>query len=144
MAFASKSEWAYFAGLIDGEGCIGINKFRIKNHYTYWRLRIQVTNTDSNICFWLKRELGGCVSTHHPHFPWSTRYVWAITGKKAGELLKKILPYLRIKKFQAELAIQFQFKRTAMGKLRAGDMLFLKECERKMHKLNAGGINSGI
>ncbi|MBU2249327.1 MAG: hypothetical protein KKD77_21445, partial [Gammaproteobacteria bacterium] len=35
-------------------------------------------------------------------------WVWEVRSKKAGEFLKLVLPYLQIKKPQAELAIQFQ------------------------------------
>lgn len=96
---------AYTAGIIDGEGSIGIQRNR-KNSNSY-SLRIRVTNTDPWVCYWLKNTFGGSVSieTTDRNRPC---YKWTIACRKAGIFLAMILPYLHIKKPQAEIASKFQ------------------------------------
>jgi hypothetical protein len=84
---------AYIAGIIDGEGSIGINKIKNYNgtNTTYYRLLVQVCMVEGCIPQWLCDAFG------------------------AVSFLKVILPYLKIKKEQAEIAIEFQSQRMKSG-----------------------------
>jgi len=104
-----KTDLAYTAGIVDGEGCIRIYKSSRKGHkYLDYVLRVDVTNTEIWLCQWLRFAFGGTVHKHgslpHCKLCWS----WVIQAKAAGEFLQLILPYLNIKRPQAELGIKFQ------------------------------------
>ena len=111
-------DYAYAAGLIDGEGCIGVYNqtcptTRTKTRYN---LLVRVQMSDWEAILWMKNTFGGCYRSH-PQLGYGTRimYEWTLSSKMAGEFLKQILPYLKNKRRQAELAIQFQDKRKKGG-----------------------------
>lgn len=99
---------AYLAGIIDGEGTIGIYYHKGRNSY---RVKIYVVNTYKPLIDWLGSVFGGFVYKRN-HTKWKTRYEWHL-GENAMELLKSLIPYLKIKKDQAILALGFRenFKR---------------------------------
>lgn len=108
-----KIELAYIAGLFDGEGHIFIEARKSKNKgkTVVHNLCIGITNTYKEVIDWIYEEFGATRSVRsrwkdHPN--WKTCYFWTTSAKKAGEFLKLIYPYLRIKKEQARLAIEFQ------------------------------------
>ena len=107
---------AYLAGLIDGEGSIAVSRTQTgaaakacKRGHAY-RASVTVTMTDLDLLKWAKRATGVgqiCpkkvnVIKHRPAWTWS---VWST---QAAALLEQLLPYLRIKKGQAENLIAFQ------------------------------------
>lgn len=97
---------AYIAGIIDGEGSINISKEKGGKNYV---LRVTVNNIDPNLIIYLKENVGGSIFQAHGKINQRrSLYNWVISAKKAGLFLKKILPYLIIKKDQAETAILFQ------------------------------------
>lgn len=107
----TETQLAYAAGIIDGEGYIGINKKYSKTHssgYQY-HIRIDVTMTDFCIPIWLQSQFGGSVYIHKGINKPDMR--WNITCRDAEKFLIAILPFLIVKKKQAELALQFQSRR---------------------------------
>ena len=108
---ATETELAYAAGIIDGEGCIGIWKYRqprCQHGYTY-ALRVTVTMTEPEVPTWLFETFGGCLNDYPPEREeWKRKYIWAISTKQARPFLGTILPYLKEKVEQAEIAIEFQ------------------------------------
>ena len=141
-----EQDLAYTAGLVDGEGCILITKWTQQRDpntspAAQYRLKVQVTNCDPEICYWLKdtfTKFTGCVSVHVPLKPWKTRYVWAVTGKKASKFLEVILPFLKVKRPQALLAIDYQNKKSLQG-LTSRNTTWLEEQRKQMHQLNKRG-----
>ena len=85
---------AYTAGIVDGEGYIGLNKG------TYYNLHIKVVNTNIHVLKWLQCKWGGSVTIHQRHisYKWRTPFRWVLTGQKALECLRQISPLLIIKK----------------------------------------------
>lgn len=105
-----KVDLAYAAGIIDGEGCITIqkkkNKTDIRPHAS---LLVAVASTDEWLCNWLKFAFGGSACQGNTKTKaGNTVWYWQITTRQAGEFLQLILPYLKMKRPQAELALQFQ------------------------------------
>lgn len=125
----SETDLAYAAGLMDGEGCIHIARSR--NSYT---LQITFNQTDSIIAPWLYAHFNGYLYKY-PKDNYQY-HEWSIFSNKAVDFLKKILPYLTLKKDQAKLAIQFQEERNARGhcwgKLRPRSLEVAKR-EEKMY-----------
>lgn len=105
-----RTDLAYVAGIIDGEGCIDVNRRNRPSHkYPDTSLRVTVVSTDQWLCQMLRFSFGGAVRERivdklHQLPQWD----WRIERGKASEFLKLILPYLHLKKPQAELGIKFQ------------------------------------
>jgi len=100
---------AHIAGIVDGEGCVGIYRHRYRasgedrmSHH----VRLNIANTCVPLMDYLSVHLGGEVrvyarGTHKPV------YVWQAYGENAGMVLQAILPYLVVKKQHAEIALEF-------------------------------------
>ena len=105
-----QTDLAYIAGIVDGEGYIGISADHRKRNpdRPCWRLRVAVTNIDEWLMKYLKFSIGGGIIGLKNSKNSRPCYQWEIKHSKASEFLKLIIPYLHIKKSQAELAIKFQ------------------------------------
>lgn len=116
-----KTDLAYFAGIMDGEGSIVIHtqhhskgKYSDRARMTSYVLTVGVANTNEWIIKQLQLAFGGYVGiTSHGNDYRRTCYEWNVTSVRAMNFLVAILPYLRIKKPQADVAIDFQKKKTA-------------------------------
>lgn len=105
--------YAYFAGAIDADGFISIQRTVKKSkpwHPTYHTVRVGFTGTVGTVVQDLLREnFGGSVYVHIPknknHKP---SHSWQASGKKAKVVLIAIAPYLLVKQEQAHLGIEFQ------------------------------------
>lgn len=133
-------ELAYTGGIIDGEGYIGIRRVKTKNSQRGFLLclKVHVTNTNSMLVKWLQSLYGGSVYCH-PHIGnRKDDWQWCVQTAQALKFLKLIIPYLKIKKRQATIAIPFGLRRK-QGKKKAWE---LKEDDRDalaIKKLNARG-----
>lgn len=98
---------AYLAGMLDGEGSIQID---IRSH-RYFGLTIQISSTTPGILEQLRKDCLslGDVTSYKPKDP--TRrlaFNWRFYSREAEFLLEQAMPYLRIKKERAQLALRFQ------------------------------------
>lgn len=130
---------AYIAGILDGEGCITIIRQKRKSYKLGWQyqLRIIVSNADRWLCYFLKQEFGG--SVQECFSPTNTKmYRWYLTSRKALNFLEAVLPYIHIKKSQAEVAIEFQKQRILGGEVAFTDKgqryFAIQEKQRKILK----------
>jgi len=105
---------AYYAGLVDGEGSIVIywhGKTKNVQHYRYI-LHMNISNNNREIFDPLKAEFGGCVSKWPcpPELIGKRREHWrfGISQRMCAKFLEQLLPYLRLKRPRAELALEFQ------------------------------------
>jgi LAGLIDADG endonuclease len=101
---------AYIAGLFDGEGSINIFRKKNKSGSFSYYLEITITNTDFPVLSWLQSVLGGRVDKTSNIKLQGSRPLrrWRASCRDAHRILLTLLPYLRVKKTQAELAIEFQ------------------------------------
>src|SRR3990167_458018 len=114
----SKYTLAYFAGFFDGEGCICIasqgSKTRNGVIRKRYRLEVAVGSTNHWIIEMMKFQFGGAVYTdrrdNHPktHRPF---WRWMICSNQAKVFLEEVLPFLTIKKAEADIAIKWQANR---------------------------------
>lgn len=98
----------YLAGLFDGEGTIVISTYHRKDRPVvkdYYFLRLKVTNKCQEILNLYKQVFNcGCVYQDKR----SKCYEWSITSTSSSkQVLLALLPYLKIKKAQASLGIDF-------------------------------------
>jgi hypothetical protein len=148
MAWEDLSEYekGYIAGFLDGEGSISISK-----HSTiYFRLCINLTNSNLNGLKWVKKTLDNFLSktemildkrekqerhnlqVHHIQIRRPTDCIF---------FLKNIEPYLKIKNKQAKLGVKFSEKVLNREDFKYSDK-FIKELEKfyfKMKELNGRG-----
>lgn len=97
----TETDKAYTAGVIDSDGSIGIQVSRAGG--SYW-LIVNVTQKDVPIVRWLEGAWNGS----HLVGPYEKGFCWYITGQAAAPFLEEILPYLTLKKREAEVGIEFQ------------------------------------
>ena len=105
----SKLTAAYVAGLIDGEGCLDLaRQKRIDMHgKIYYRPRLRICLTEKEIIEWLQKSFGGNITTRKGQNNNKDTYSWSILGKKRLlPFLRKVYPYLKIKRRQAEILVK--------------------------------------
>ena len=145
------TDLAYAAGFIEGDGSITIHRRRPcgEHRNIIHTLVLIATNTDKRVLDWFKEEFGGYVYlSHKPHRNkphWRPRSSWRIASSSAEEVLKQILPYLKIKREQALLGLEFQKRKKCGGKrLSEQEIQERNKLYEKMHALHnfRNSINS--
>lgn len=102
---------AYCAGAIDSDGWISIYRShrtvgkRYAHKPTYFCAKLGFTNTSRIVPDLLKAAFGGSFY-RYDRSPNKDMFVWEVDGKKAIIFITAILPYLQMKRRQAELALQ--------------------------------------
>jgi hypothetical protein len=97
----SEVEKSYLAGIVDGEGTIGLWRHHKNETQTP---NVTVANNSLELLEWIKARVGGTIISkkkrlaHH-----SDSYAWSIRQNRAIEFLNDIKEYLIIKRPQAEL-----------------------------------------
>jgi hypothetical protein len=117
---------AYLAGIIDSDGCIGIQKYSNCNAY---RVILTVVQRDMPLIEYLYSTFGGSVNMVSTNRADRKDYYlrWVVTDKKAMVVLSDCLPYLRLKKSQAFLAKElFELKKSGIKDVDKQKSLFLK------------------
>lgn len=98
---------AYAAGIIDGEGCILIAVRPPRDGRSAAHdLRVIVKMRDHQ-AIELLRDLFGGVQKYRVIQGGKVHHQWQVQQRKAYRTLKDVLPYLLVKKAQAEMAIRF-------------------------------------
>jgi hypothetical protein len=97
---------AYLAGIIDGEGYVGIKRtkaYKCQGRKTPgFSARIQVRMVDEEPIRLLAETLGGWYYPEKPHSRQGRPlFCWQLGHAKAEDALRMLLPYLRVKKRQA-------------------------------------------
>lgn len=103
----NRTTLAYCAGVIDSDGCISIKRRRTKNGWTYTGV-IQVRQAEKQAVTLCHQIFGGNLRLDPPAK--ETRrpmHCWQITHRGTVRAIHAILPYLKIKRPQAELILQF-------------------------------------
>jgi hypothetical protein len=109
ITLLTTEERAYLAGLIDGEGsiyCGAIGSSRNKTCYPC----IAIGMTDRPVIEWVASRWGCAVSyvlKRSKNPTWLDQHFVRLSGKRAQLLCVTLLPYLRVKRRQAELVAVF-------------------------------------
>lgn len=97
----SDTDLAYAAGVIDADGCI-----TIAQHKNWHWIVVQVGMCDPIVVAWLTATFGGVVHTYaDKKARRSPQNTWAISAKTAEGFLNSILPWLKLKRKQARVAL---------------------------------------
>ena len=134
----------YLAGIIDGEGTISIFENKVKGQT--WNVRhnaaIGLGLTDRPVVQMFADRFGGNVREERvPNRKLMYRW-YAVGNKRAPEVIKHFLPYLHIKKRQAEIVMEFikGYKNTLKGKTKAipkEELLRRQDFRRQIKELNS-------
>jgi intein/homing endonuclease len=138
----SDTQWAYLAGIMDGEGSFSIARGGRKpdpehghpNGYINWQLKISIGNTNENLHAWLLENVGGAKYLGHKSKTdkHKSGYNWQLHGKEnMKEFIEGVLPYLVLKKEQALLALESIAVEGKNPELRKEQWLKMKILNRK-------------
>jgi hypothetical protein len=89
----------YAAGLLDGEGCILINK-----QGTAYTLQTRVGMSSDKAVSLMHKTFGGSLKINS----FSRMHTWVLCSVEAEGFLRCVLPFLRVKKEEAKVAIAFR------------------------------------
>ena len=96
----------YAAGLIDGEGYIGISHVKRANVYNI-RIQVAMVTKGTAVLTRMHRQYGGRMTTRPPESEQNApKDAWVLDGQEAYDLLVSIRPHLILKADQADCAMQ--------------------------------------
>ena len=99
------SDWAYIAGLFDGEGCFSLNRW-----HDQFRVNVIVSMTDSSALDWIAARIP---YAHLYHLARRTKSGKAVTVLSitsyncAGDFIRCVLPYLKVKRNVASAVLEY-------------------------------------
>tara|TARA_R100001463_G_scaffold57630_4_gene109907 strand:- start:216 stop:650 length:435 start_codon:yes stop_codon:yes gene_type:complete len=127
-------EYAYFAGLFDGEGCVMLAKATYNNGNVYYKPRITLTGCYYPTLSLLEKKYKGhiYIKTNTKDESKKTCYAFSLNGIKSISFLKSLLPYLKEKRTQALLLIESE-KYPAKSSQRARIYQKLRDSKKVSH-----------
>lgn len=99
----------YAAGFFDGEGSVAIKQYVGK--YLAYVITVRIAQSGEygiKVCTWFRLNFKGTVHKLLQIKNYQLAYFWLLRTQQAKKFLRQIYPYLKIKKEQARLAIEFQ------------------------------------
>lgn len=98
------TELAYIAGVIDGEGTIGIYRLRS----TGYQMKVCISNCSRPLLVWIRERVGGALVRVAKETP-RKRESWqlVVSQYQAAPLLLDCRDYLQVKRPQADLAVRY-------------------------------------
>jgi len=108
-----KVDIAYIAGIVDGEGYIGIKKtkaYKCQDRQTNgYHARIQIRMVDEPAIKFIAENLGGWYYAEKPHSEnGRPLFCYQSSDKSAETILKILLPYLKVKKESAKTVLNLR------------------------------------
>ncbi len=138
------AERAYMAGFIDGEGAVMLRYFGKK----YIALEVYVANTDIGVLRELQEIWGGSiVQTKTQKVSHKTCYRLHFFSKVATELLREIAPFLKVKRGQVAIALEFRETinpHLGVSPLSSNIVLSREKLKREMQELNFRGVRISL
>lgn len=132
---------SYVAGFFDGEGSITVTPVKrsprgLSPNHT---LQVSIGNTDPRALEWIHNNFGGSLTVRYPNKKNHRNVLqWIIRAAMALPFLRAIEPFVKMKREQVRLGIQFQEPKHRHGSKRV-TITELKRRElirRKIQKLN--------
>lgn len=97
-----ETDLIYAAGFLDGEGC-----FELLGPAHKSCIRIKVYNSYKPVIDWFLETFGGSYY-NAGRMSIKPMYAWSITGENCVNFCKLIIPFLKEKKRQAEIIVEFR------------------------------------
>ncbi len=131
----NKDFWVWFAGFIDGEGCVSVQPQWTKKGYRTFLPKLAIGNTDKKVLeYILKNTYPEKTLLNHQQYKnprAKTIYNINFTGEKAIDILKEVFPYLKVKKPQASILRGWKLLRRS----RKGNLPKIRLQEEKYKKI---------
>jgi hypothetical protein len=132
----NKSDRAYAAGFFDGEGNIVVIWQASKKGYMF---QVRVTQKSRKPLVWLQERWGGGIYLKQI-INGVPCYSWNVGWGKARKFLDDVLPFLIVKRAQAELALKFAALTCGhFGKKSAEDKALCEQITVELKVLRAVG-----
>lgn len=95
---------SYTGGIVDGEGAVTL----VRGTSGYYQCRLSVSNTCKELLEQVRATYGGSpVQAMKAHPRYKQAYVWCLNGQAAAPVLRKLLPFLIVKREHAKIALEF-------------------------------------
>lgn len=107
LSILPATDLAYLAGLLDGEGYIGVHRVNRRGLVNYFGATVVIGMTDEATIDWVDARFPGGRATRRQKAQYKVVHLWSIHNARAAALLTAVLPYLVTKRRQAELVIAF-------------------------------------
>ena len=107
----TKIDLAYIAGIVDGEGYVGIKKAALRKdcHHPGYHARIQIRMVDEPAIHFIASILGGNYYSEKPHAEkGKPLFCYQASDLRASEILQTLLPFLQVKRNQALNVLEFR------------------------------------
>lgn len=142
---------AYLAGIIDADGSVGIYITKSGTSYRSHALQVTLAMTVPDAVYLMAAETGSPAVHKSQRENSKLQYAVVIRSDRASVFLQQIVPYMRVKREQALLGIEFQDAKTnwshvgikggyGRGKARLTEEEWLL---RETYRLRMYGLNSG-
>src|SRR2546426_100915 len=96
---------SYAAGLIDGEGYLGISHVKAADTYTI-RVQVAMVTKGSIVLSRMQRVYGGRITQRPPETDRNAeKDVWVLDGQQASDFIEAIRPALLLKGDQADCCL---------------------------------------
>lgn len=100
-----QTDLAYLAGLIDGEGTISCSINTTNKGIQALQKQLSIFNTNLLLISWITARFGGKVHSRIRSSKWKEEHQVKWSASEASVILELVLPYLVIKREQAEIFI---------------------------------------
>jgi len=100
-----QTDLAYLAGLIDGEGTISCSVNKTKKGFLALQKQLSIFNTNIVLISWITARFSGTVHSRVRSEKWKEEHQVKWSATEACVILELVLPYLVIKREQAEIFI---------------------------------------
>lgn len=105
----------YAAAALDCEGSISLSRSIDKRGWHHCDVVVSIANTNVILVEFLKSTFGGRIHSESPKgLAKRLIYRWKISSLQAAGFLKLVLPYMKLKVAQADLAITYQSERDCL------------------------------
>lgn len=134
---------AYVAGLIDGEGSIGIYRLCLRKKWIQYSARLKVSMTEKalQVLQTMKESFGGILHVfRQPTTTMARSYEWRLHGNMVLACLKRIRPFLILKAKQADIVIALLEKVESLPKRKNGTAIW-DDSIRRMAESSKAEIN---
>ncbi len=109
----TETDLAYFAGILDGEGCFCLHSHKATRRFRghIYSCQVHVGNTDPRLLQWIEARFGGYVhfeprAAHQSHQ--KPMWRWYARADDMDRWLTAVLPFLVIKRDRAELLLAYR------------------------------------
>ena len=104
--------FAYLAGLLDGEGCVTYKQYWDRKRkdrprqYLCWRIQMEIVMTDKQTIQWCCNEFGGNLINKPRKGGYKMQYRWRRCFRDALEIAKAIVPFSKTKRDKLQKIIK--------------------------------------